>query len=334
MNDGTGLPASRTHKGTFVVAETIRLGISACLLGRAVRYDGGHRLDPFLADTLGRLVEYIPVCPEVECGLPVPREPMRLEGDPEHPRLITIRTRRDLTARMERWARRRVRELARENLCGFIFKCRSPSCGIASVKVYAAGRRPRRRGAGIFARLFIERFAAAPVEEDERLRDPARRENFIERLFTLKRWRECVARGPARAAPAAFHARHDLLLRAHSPARTREMARLLAGAGDFSPADLRARYFDALAATLRLRATARKHADVLQRVARSLGRCLSADERRDLAETIAAYRREEAPLVVPVTLLAHHARVCRRADLLEQVYLFPHPLELRLRNHA
>jgi len=316
------------------VPETVRLGISACLLGRAVRYDGGHRLDPFLAGTLGRYVEYVPVCPEVECGLPVPREPMRLEGEPERPRLITIRTRRDLTARMERWARRRARELAREDLCGFIFKCRSPSCGIARVKVYAAGRRPRRRGAGIFARLFIERFAALPVEDDERLRDPAVRENFIERLFTLKRWRENVARRPGGRALRAFHARHDLLLRAHSPARAREMSRLVARTKEFAPGDARARYLDSLVATLLLRATVRKHAAALRRIAALLKWDLPEEERAELAGTIEQYRLGRAPRVVPLTLLAHCARKARRRDLLEQVYLFPDPLELLLRNHA
>lgn len=165
---------------------TIRLGISACLLGRPVRYDGGHNFDQFLVDELGRFVEYVPVCPEAEAGLGVPREAMRLVGDPEHPRLVTVSTGTDLTDLMAAWAERRVQELEAEDLSGFIFKKDSPSCGLMRVKVYVEDGVPIRKGVGMFARAFAEYFPALPVEEEGRLDDAGIREDFIERVLALK----------------------------------------------------------------------------------------------------------------------------------------------------
>ena len=172
--------------------EKIRLGISTCLAGGHVRYDGGHKLDRILTDTLGQYVQYVPVCPEVECGLPIPREAMRLEGDPGSPRLVTIRTRRNMTDRMIRWARKRVVELEKEDLSGFIFKSSSPSSGMERVKVYNKKGMPVKKGTGMFARIFMEHFPLLPVEDEGRLHDPKSRENFIERIFTLRRWREVL----------------------------------------------------------------------------------------------------------------------------------------------
>jgi uncharacterized protein YbbK (DUF523 family) len=150
----------------------IRIGISACLLGKAVRYDGGHKLDRFLSETLGKYVEYLPICPEVECGMPVPREPMHLQGDPESPRLITIKTGIDLTCQMTSWAEKRVIELEKEELMGFVFKGDSPSCGMERVKVYSEKNLVIRKGVGMFARIFMRHFPLLPVEEEGRLHDP------------------------------------------------------------------------------------------------------------------------------------------------------------------
>ena len=164
--------------------EKIPIGISTCLLGENVRYNGGHALDRFLRDTLGKYVHYVPVCPEVECGLAIPREAMRLAGDPGQPRLVTSRTGIDHTDRMEAWAHKRVAELDTEEICGFIFKSDSPSSGMERVKVYDSKGMPRKIGVGLFARIFMEHFPLTPVEEDGRLHDPILRENFIERIFT------------------------------------------------------------------------------------------------------------------------------------------------------
>jgi uncharacterized protein YbbK (DUF523 family) len=168
-------------------SDTIKLGISACLLGERVRYDGGHTLDQFLIDTLGPYVTFVPVCPEAESGLGVPREAMRLTGDPDSPRLVTIHSGQDHTDLVAGWARRRVLELEKENICGFIFKSNSPSSGMERVKVYSDNGIAEKKGIGIFARVFMEHFPLLPTEEDERLHDPVIRENFIERIFSLQR---------------------------------------------------------------------------------------------------------------------------------------------------
>jgi uncharacterized protein YbbK (DUF523 family) len=171
----------------------VKIGISRCLLGEMVRYDGGHSRDPFLVDTLGRYFSWVPVCPEVECGMPVPRESLRLEGDPQNPRLITTRTRIDHTEAMKKWAGQKLAELEKENLCGFIFKKNSPSSGLFRVRVYDGEGNPSHTGSGIFARAFTAHFPLIPAEEDGRLNDPELRKNFIERVFTMKRWRENAA---------------------------------------------------------------------------------------------------------------------------------------------
>lgn len=168
----------------------IRLGISACLLGETVRYDGGHALDRFLRDTLGKYIQYVPVCPEVECGFGVPREALRLVGNPKRPRLVTSCTVIDHTDRMEIWAAMRVAELDHEELSGFIFKSRSPSSGMERVKVYDDRGLLRKIGVGIFARMFMEHFPLLPVEENDRLHDPILRENFINRIFAYRRYRQ------------------------------------------------------------------------------------------------------------------------------------------------
>ena len=174
--------------GDLVSDGAIRVGISSCLLGNSVRYDGGHKLDHYLRDTLGAFVQWVPVCPEVEYGLPIPREALRLVGDPADPRLVTSRSGVDHTVGMQAWARQRLDALEREDLCGFVFKSRSPSSGMRQIKVYPPeGGVPATTGVGIFARAFMERFPLLPVEDDGRLNDPALREGFIERLFVVAR---------------------------------------------------------------------------------------------------------------------------------------------------
>ncbi len=312
----------------------LRLGISSCLLGHQVRFDGQHKLDHFLADTLGRFVTYVPVCPEVECGLPVPREPMHLEGDPDSPRLVTIRTRQDLTGLMQDWAACRIEELAGENLCGFIFKSGSPSSGMERVKVYNGHGGLSGRGAGMFAAAFMRRFPLLPVEDEGRLNDPDLRENFIERIFTLHRYREAATGGVTVRALTEFHARHKLLIMAHSPDAVRRMGRLLAGAAGRPLNEVTAAYEDMLLQALRLIATPRKHTNVLQHMAGYFRGLLDDGDRQELQEVIRRFHAGLLPLIVPVTLVAHHARRHGVDYLLQQVYLDPHPVELKLRNHA
>lgn len=320
----------------------IRLGVSACLLGQAVRYDGGHKHDRWITGELGPYVHFVPVCPEVEAGFGVPREAMRLvdrlTGDPENPRLVTTRTGRDMTAAMQAWAARRVDELAGENLCGFIFKSGSPSSGMARVKVYPeASGMARLTGAGIFAKAFMQRFPLLPVEEEGRLHDPGLRENFIERLFALRRWQELLeAPGPAARTKrlVEFHTRHKLLIMAHSPDHARKMGRLAAQAMGDDPDPVLAAYQALLLTALARLATPAKNVNVLQHIAGYFRRTISDDERRELAETIERYRLGQVPLIVPITLVNHHVRRLGEPYLRIQHYLNPHPIELKLRNHV
>lgn len=314
-------------------SDEIKVGISACLLGEKVRYDGGHQLDPFLASTLGQFVRFVPVCPEVECGLPVPREPMRLEGDPEHPRLITRHTRIDHTERMLSWAGRRVEELAREELAGFIFKSKSPSSGMERVKVYTATGMVK-KGVGMFARELMARLPLLPVEDEGRLHDPGLRENFIERLFVYQRWRRLLRDNPRRGGLVEFHANHKLLIMAHSPEHERELGRLVARAAEHDPGELFATYERLLMAGLRLKATPKKNANVLQHLMGYFKKQLSADEKKELQEVIDNTRQELLPLIVPITLINHYVRKYGEPYLVRQWYLHPHPIELKLRNHA
>ena len=312
----------------------IRLGISSCLLGNPVRYDGGHKLDRFLTETLGRYVEYVPVCPEMECGMPVPRESMRLEGDLASPRLVTTRTKIEKTGLMSSWAERRVVELEKEELMGFIFKSDSPSSGMERVKVYNESGMASRKGVGMFARAFMEHFPLLPVEEEGRLHDPVLRENFIERIFALARWRELLAGNADRGGLVAFHSKQKLLILAHSPRHYQDMGRLVARVKQMPLQEIIEGYQKLLMEALRLKATAKKNANVLMHMAGYFKSQLSAAEKAELIGIIEAYRKELIPLIVPVTLLKHYVGKYNQPYLRDQCYLNPHPLELQLRNHV
>ena len=312
----------------------IKLGISTCLLGENVRYDGSHKLDRFLTDTLGQYVEYVPVCPEVECGLPVPRESMHLEGDPDAPRLVTSRTKQDMTEKMVNWARRRVSELETEGLMGFIFKSDSPSSGMERVRVYNEKGMPAKKGVGMFARIFMEHFPLLPVEEEGRLHDPKLRDNFIERIFALRRWREVLAKGMTRGNLVEFHTKHKLLILSHNPKHHQMMGKLVAQAKAISAKELYDQYQSVLMEALQLKTTPKKNANVLQHMMGYFRDQLSPDEKQELLEIIELYRNEYLPLIVPITLIKHYVRKYDESYLKEQDYLNPHPIELQLRNHV
>jgi uncharacterized protein YbgA (DUF1722 family)/uncharacterized protein YbbK (DUF523 family) len=312
----------------------IKLGISSCLLGEAVRWNGTHKLDRFLVDTLGKFVKYVPVCPEVECGFSIPREPFRLVGDPHFPRFVTSRTKIDYTERMTEWARKRVRDLEKEDLCGFIFKSKSPSSGMEAVKVYNEKGMPVKKGVGMFARAFMEHFPLLPVEDDGRLHDLKLRENFIERIFAFKRWRERLEEKQSRGGLVDFHTRHKMLILSHSPQHHRMMGKLVAQAKDFPIRDLYERYQKLLMEALRLKTTPKKNANVLTHVLGYFKKQLTADEKQELLEIIDLYYQGTVPLIVPVTLINHYVRKYDQPYLKEQYYLHPHPLELQLRNHV
>jgi uncharacterized protein YbgA (DUF1722 family)/uncharacterized protein YbbK (DUF523 family) len=314
--------------------EKITLGVSACLLGENVRYDGGHSHDRFLTDTLGQYIEYIPVCPEVECGLPVPREAMHLEGSPDSPRLMTIKTRQDMTDRLQKWASRRVIELEKNDLCGFIFKSKSPSSGMERVKVYDKNGVPARKGTGLFARIFMEHFPLLPVEDEGRLSDPALRDNFVERIFVFKRWRDLLTGKRSLGGLIEFHTVHKLLILAHSPGHYKATGRLLAEAKAIPVRELYAQYQIILMEALRLKATPKKNANVLMHMMGYFKKQLSSGEKVELLEVIDNHRKGYLPLIVPVTLINHYVKKYDQPYLKGQIYLNPHPLELQLRNHV
>ena len=314
--------------------EKIKLGISSCLLGNRVRYDGGHQMDRYLTDTLGCYVEYAPVCPEVECGLGVPREPMRLEGNPKTPRLITANTKIDHTERMRRWAKSRLQELEKEDLCGFIFKKNSPSSGMERVKVYTEKGMPSKSGSGIFAKAFMDYFPLIPVEEDGRLHDPILRENFIERIFTMKRWRETLAKKKSVGRLVHFHTRHKLLILSHSPNHYRIMGKRVAEGKSMPIKELYKTYEALLMEALKLKATTRKNINVLQHMMGYFKKNLASDEKQELLEILDQYREGHVPLIVPITLMNHYVRKYNQKYLSQQTYLKPHPVALKLRNHA
>jgi uncharacterized protein YbgA (DUF1722 family)/uncharacterized protein YbbK (DUF523 family) len=316
------------------MSEKIKLGISMCLLGENVRWNAGHKLDRYLTDTLGQFVEYVPVCPEVEAGFGVPRESLRLVGDPESPRLITYKSKEDRTDRMLEWAAERVQELEKEDLCGFIFKSDSPSSGMIRVKVYTDKGMPEKKGVGIFARAFMQHFPLVPAEDDGRLHDPMIRENFIERIFTLKRWREMLEKKKKMGGLVDFHTRNKLLILSHSPKHASQMGKLVAAGKTLQASELFSKYEHILMEALSLKTTARKNLNVLQHIMGYFKKQLTADEKQELLEVFEQYRSGFVPLVVPITLINHYVRKYDQPYLKMQTYLNPHPVELKLRTHV
>ena len=312
----------------------IKIGISSCLLGNEVRFDGQHKHDRFITGTLGNWCEFVPVCPEVECGLPIPRESMRLVGTRDNFRLMTNKTKVDITPMMVSWAEKRLDELEKDDLVAFIFKTKSPSSGLRAVKIYKEdGNVAYRNGKGLFAGLFTERFPYIPVEDEGRLHDPGIRENFIEKIFLLQRWKESVREGSA-SALVDFHARHKYTLMAHSPDKLRELGKITAAAGSSDYTAVRDSYFDILLGALDNRKTVSKNTNVLQHIMGYFKKNLESDEKAELVEIIGRYKSGYVPLIVPITLLNHFVRKYDQPYLKNQYYLNPHPFEIGLLNHV
>ena len=312
----------------------IRIGVSACLLGQTVRWDGGHKRDRFVTDQLARWVEFVSVCPEVESGLPTPRPTLRLAGEVDDPRLIFGQSGDDHTEPMKRWAQARVKAFAEADLCGFILKSDSPSCGMERVRVYNASNMPARKGTGLFARELMRAWPLLPVEEEGRLNDPKLRETFVERVFAYRRWRDFAAADFTPARLVDFHRVHKYLLLAHSPEHYASMGRLVAERKALGRAELRERYATEFMLAMARHATRGRHHNVLQHMAGYFKRDLDAESKAELHSTLEDYRLGLVPLVVPLTLLRHHVRARAVDYLADQVYLAPHPKELMLRNHV
>ncbi|MDZ4184568.1 MAG: DUF523 and DUF1722 domain-containing protein [Desulfuromonadales bacterium] len=315
------------------MSATIKIGVSSCLLGERVRYDGGHKHNDYITDILGNYFSFVPVCPEVGCGLPIPREAMRLEGDPEAPRLLTRQSRIDLTAQMQAFCDAKVLELEKEDLCGFIFKKDSPSSGLFRVKVYNNGMAVK-NGRGLFAAAVARNFPLLPMEEEGRLNDAPLRENFIERVFSYRRWKDFLAGAPTLGKLVEFHTAHKLLMMAHSPDYYRQMGELVAHGKELAVAELFRRYEELLMKGLTLHATAAKNTNVLQHIMGYFKKELTTEEKAELLEVIHQYHAHLLPLIVPLTLLKHYVRKYDQTYLQGQIYLSPHPAQLMLRNHV
>jgi uncharacterized protein YbgA (DUF1722 family) len=259
---------------------------------------------------------------------------MRLVGRADNPELVTIKSGKVYTGKMLKWADERTAELETEDLCGFIFKSRSPSSGMRGVKVYNDSGVPSTNAVGLFARVLMEKFPMLPVEDEGRLNDPALRENFIERIFVFNRWKAFLRDGFSPAGLVVFHTRHKLLILSHSTTHYSALGRLIAGMMKIRPDDLKKDYISALLEGLRLRATIKKNTNVLQHIAGYFKKRLSHDEKNELSNVIADYHKGLIPLVVPLTLLGHYVRKYNEPYLTDQVYLNPHPAELMLRNHV
>ena len=325
------------------VPDRIPIGISTCLLGYNVRYNGGHKRDRFILQTLGDYFEYVPVCPEVECGMSTPRESMRLVGTLEEYRLLTHTTKIDKTDQMLTWADKRLDDLETKQLCGYIFKSKSPSSGLHRVKIYSPdGKRVWNSGRGIWAGKFADRFPLLPLEEDGRLHDPALRENFIERVFVFKRWRDLVEPSP-RSLPGSspkygavveFHTRHKLLIMSHDLGIYRAMGKLVAGGKSLPPKEFLDSYLILLLKAMGKLATVKKHTNVLHHILGYFKKELTPDEKQEALEIIGDYHQGHLPLIVPVTLMNHFVRKFDQEYLAKQWYLKPHPTEMKLRTHV
>ena len=315
-------------------ADEIRLGVSACLLGDEVRYDGGHRLCPYLVETLARFFTLVKVCPEVEVGMGTPRETVRLEGRAAAPRMIASETGRDWTAKMNRWSRARVRELKGEDLCGFVFKRNSPSCGVFGVEIFDDKGHPGDSGRGLFAREFGRKNPLAPLEEEGRLEDPVLRENFLERVFAYHRLKNVFAGRWKPGAVTDSHSREKYLLMAHSPKHLKQLEQLVTEIGRRPHGEFKALYMAGFMEAVAVKATAARHTKAMRSLAQCLRAHLAAPEQARLVRLIKEYRSGLVPLAVPLTLLGHLSEIHPVAGIAGQTYLHPRHGELMLRNHV
>lgn len=316
------------------------VGISACLLGNEVRYDGGHKKNIYVAGTLAGHFEFVDFCPEVGIGLPIPRPPIHLatysgaagSGAAGVRAVKVMDPDTDYTDALTGYADSVAGRV--ESLCGLIAKKDSPSCGMARVKVHGTPHGPPdRSGAGIFTARIQERFPYLPVEEEGRLSDPGLRENFIVRVFALARWQKLVRDGLTPASLVAFHARHKFLMLAHDETLYRELGRMVADAGKAPPGELGGQYRAKMMEALRHKTTPGKCANVLTHIMGFIKDRMATDEKRELLGLIEDHRKGLVPLVVPITLLNHLLRRYPHEYIDRQYFLEPHPRELMLRNH-
>ena len=317
------------------MTEKIRIGVSSCLIGEKVRWNGDHKQDRYVREILSRYFEYIPVCPEVEVGMGVPRETVALYGDPEKPSMISKKTQTDWTKPMEKYIKSRINTLSADDLCGYIFKSKSPSCGMGRVPLYSEfGSHKVKHGPGMFANAFINSFPLVPTEEEGRLNDPRIRENFIVRVFSFKRFNLLLNEKFSLGQWVKFHTQHKFLLLAHSRKHYDDLGELVAHSKTIKPSELKKKYGELFMEALTSKSTPKKNTDVLLHMMGFLKKLLTKIEKEDILSTIEDYRSEILPLIVPVTLIRHQVKKHNIEYLHDQLYLNPHPKELMLLNHV
>ncbi|WP_312931395.1 DUF523 and DUF1722 domain-containing protein [Pseudomonas sp.] len=310
-----------------------RIGISACLIGENVRYNAGHKSSSLCHELFDEDFEWVSVCPEVAIGLGIPREPIRLVGDPDHPQVVGTRdATRDFSAPLREYGNYMAEHL--DDICGYVFMQKSPSCGLERVKVYQSEGRPALKGGrGAFAEAFTAKRPDLPVEEEGRLHDPVLRENFISRVYAYIDWQHLLGQGLTRGALIAFHARYKYLLMANNPQAYRDIGKMLGSLKrDDDANEVGPRYFSRLMQALRRCASRGTHCNVLQHLSGYLRDALDVDDRQELQQIIEQYHSGSVPLVVPLTLFKHHLRNHPDPYLMQQAYLHPHPSKLGLRN--
>jgi uncharacterized protein YbgA (DUF1722 family)/uncharacterized protein YbbK (DUF523 family) len=306
------------------------VGISSCLLGQQVRFDGGHKKDGWITGPLGAFFDFLPVCPEVGIGLGVPRPTIHLVGDPARPRALGSKDASlDVTARLEAFGIAQLPHL--EGLSGYILKSKSPSCGMARVPVTSEKGMPAKVGVGIYARVLLERMPLLPVEEEGRLNDPVLRENFVTRVYVLHRWQQLRVERMTAAKLIDFHSRQKYLVMAHSQAAYQRLGQMLSHLKQVDLEAVADMYVAELMAALARRVTRKRHVNVLHHIMGYFTDHIDAGDKAELLASIEAYRREEVALVVPITLLRHHLRRHPDPYMEKQVYLAPHPEKLALR---
>jgi uncharacterized protein YbgA (DUF1722 family)/uncharacterized protein YbbK (DUF523 family) len=312
----------------------IRVGISTCLLGQKVRFDGGHKHDRYITDILGSYFQFVPVCPELEVGMTVPREAVRLEGPVDAPRMVGNKTGQDWTKRMSNYTGKRVRQSDLSDLSGYILKKGSPSCGMERVKVYAKPGTVLKTGIGLYARALMDHHQNLPIEEEGRLKDHRLRDNFIVRVFAYHRLQGLFRERFSRGRVVEFHAAHKYLILAHSPKHYKQLGQLVAAVKKYTRAEFRDQYSILFMDALSVMSTIKKNVNVLQHILGFLKTHLSPDEKKDILGIITDYHKELVPLIVPMILIRHYLNKFQVEYIRDQVYLNPHPKELMLRNHV
>ena len=309
----------------------IRVGVSSCLLGQEVRYDGGHKRNAYMLNNLSGYFEFVPYCPEVAIGMGVPRPPIRLVRREDGVHAVGIDDpAMDKTEALRDYAFEVAGQLG--DIAGYILKKDSPSCGMARVRVFDHNNVPAKVGSGIYAATLMECLPNLPVEEEGRLMDPVLRENFIERVFIYYRWQQLQCDGLTPAALVEFHSRHKFNLLAHDEQAYRRLGRLVADAGKEHLHSLANSYVDILMQALKKPASRKRHTNVLMHVMGYLKDYLDGDDKQELLEVLDNYRQGRVPLIVPITLLKHHLRKHPQPYIDQQYYMNPYPEELMLRN--